>query len=171
MKRILALSVVPLLLALPALAQHPDHHAAKTAPVTLTGEVLDMNCYMMHPASATGPEHVKCARACMAKGMAAGFKATDGTVYLLLGAEHESPNAKVADFVGKTSTITGNVYDHDGIKAFEMISIAAANAKAATEKPASQAIYTCAMHPEVRMTEPGTCPKCGMTLELEKKTK
>ena len=24
--------------------------------------------------------------------------------------------------------------------------------------------YTCPMHPEVRSAEPGTCPKCGMTL-------
>jgi P-type Cu+ transporter len=27
-------------------------------------------------------------------------------------------------------------------------------------------IYTCPMHPEVRQDLPGTCPKCGMTLEL-----
>jgi Cu+-exporting ATPase len=26
-------------------------------------------------------------------------------------------------------------------------------------------IYTCPMHPEVRQTGPGTCPKCGMALE------
>src|SRR5438128_10363090 len=25
-------------------------------------------------------------------------------------------------------------------------------------------IYTCPMHPEVRSTSPGTCPKCGMKL-------
>jgi len=28
-------------------------------------------------------------------------------------------------------------------------------------------IYTCPMHPEVRMNLPGVCPKCGMTLEPE----
>lgn len=26
-------------------------------------------------------------------------------------------------------------------------------------------IYTCPMHPEIRQEHPGTCPKCGMTLE------
>ena len=26
-------------------------------------------------------------------------------------------------------------------------------------------IYTCPMHPEVRQDHPGTCPKCGMSLE------
>ena len=25
--------------------------------------------------------------------------------------------------------------------------------------------YTCPMHPEIRQPDPGTCPKCGMTLE------
>src|SRR6266478_1350981 len=28
-----------------------------------------------------------------------------------------------------------------------------------------QAEYACPMHPEVRQTGPGTCPKCGMALE------
>ena len=27
------------------------------------------------------------------------------------------------------------------------------------------AIYTCPMHPEIRLDHPGNCPKCGMTLE------
>lgn len=26
-------------------------------------------------------------------------------------------------------------------------------------------IYTCPMHPEIRLPQPGSCPKCGMTLE------
>ena len=29
----------------------------------------------------------------------------------------------------------------------------------------SQATYTCPMHPEVRQTGPGACPKCGMALK------
>ncbi len=31
----------------------------------------------------------------------------------------------------------------------------------------SGAIYTCPMHPEVRSDRPGSCPKCGMALELQ----
>ncbi len=31
--------------------------------------------------------------------------------------------------------------------------------------PAAGTIYTCPMHPEVRQDHPGSCPKCGMTLE------
>jgi P-type Cu+ transporter len=30
---------------------------------------------------------------------------------------------------------------------------------------AAGAIYTCPMHPEIRQDRPGSCPKCGMTLE------
>ncbi len=28
-------------------------------------------------------------------------------------------------------------------------------------------IYACSMHPEIRQTYPGSCPKCGMTLVSE----
>ncbi|HQR85431.1 MAG TPA: heavy metal translocating P-type ATPase [Limnohabitans sp.] len=31
--------------------------------------------------------------------------------------------------------------------------------------PVAGAVYTCPMHPEIRQDHPGTCPKCGMTLE------
>jgi len=27
-----------------------------------------------------------------------------------------------------------------------------------------EAVYTCPMHPEVRESKPGRCPKCGMDL-------
>ena len=32
-------------------------------------------------------------------------------------------------------------------------------------KAAAGTVYTCPMHPEVRQDHPGSCPKCGMTLE------
>jgi Cu+-exporting ATPase len=37
----------------------------------------------------------------------------------------------------------------------------------APQPPNPAAIYTCPMHPEVRQTGPGACPKCGMALEPE----
>ena len=37
-----------------------------------------------------------------------------------------------------------------------------------TEMTKDSVYYTCPMHPEVKMNEPGKCPKCGMA--LEKKT-
>ncbi len=38
------------------------------------------------------------------------------------------------------------------------------------EAAAAGPIYTCPMHPDVRQNHPGHCPKCGMTLELERPT-
>jgi Cu+-exporting ATPase len=29
----------------------------------------------------------------------------------------------------------------------------------------NETVYTCPMHPDVRRSEPGTCPQCGMQLE------
>jgi P-type Cu+ transporter len=36
---------------------------------------------------------------------------------------------------------------------------------AKVESSAAKPIYTCPMHPEVQRDRPGSCPKCGMTLE------
>ncbi len=38
------------------------------------------------------------------------------------------------------------------------------------ESSAGGPIYTCPMHPEVQQDHPGSCPKCGMTLELKTAT-
>ncbi len=38
------------------------------------------------------------------------------------------------------------------------------------EKP-DKSIYTCPMHPEVKSSKPGACPKCGMSLEEVKRQK
>lgn len=39
------------------------------------------------------------------------------------------------------------------------------NSKISTESVKVDKIYTCPMHPEIRQTAPGSCPKCGMALE------
>jgi CopA family copper-resistance protein len=41
-------------------------------------------------------------------------------------------------------------------------------AKNVSSTPSQKVIYTCVMHPEVKMDKPGNCPKCGM--KLVKKT-
>ncbi len=38
----------------------------------------------------------------------------------------------------------------------------------ATQSVDKSAIYTCPMHPEVEQQGPGSCPKCGMALEIKK---
>src|SRR5574343_480157 len=58
----------------------------------------------------------------------------------------------------------GHPHDHRGhsMHAAEPVPT---NAPGTTQPEASDTIYTCPMHPEVRQDHPGTCPKCGMTLE------
>jgi len=144
-----------------AFAQEGHGHHAKTGtkPIKLTGEIIDLTCFMQHPDNATGVEHAKCAKACVSKGLPVGFRAEDGTVYLVIGMEHEPIAAMVAAAVGRKSTITGTIIEHGGVKA---IAISSAPLDAA-------AVYTCSMHPTVRSSAPGKCPECGMNLEPAKK--
>lgn len=37
-----------------------------------------------------------------------------------------------------------------------------------TTKETEKKIYTCSMHPEVKLEHPGKCPTCGMELEEKK---
>ena len=41
---------------------------------------------------------------------------------------------------------------------------------AAPPVPSQKAIYTCPMHPEIEQDQSGSCPKCGMELELKSVT-
>jgi len=126
MKRILALALVAMMaMSAVAAAQEAAKEEAKkeeAKPVTMTGEILDLYCYMDH--KATGPDHAKCATSCITKGLPAGFISADGVVYLLIGKDHEPVNAMVAAFAGKKSTITGTVKEQGGIKAIELMTIA-----------------------------------------------
>ncbi len=101
-----------------------DGAAADKKEVTLKGEVLDLFCYMDHAAKGEG--HAKCAVACLNKGIPAGFLGSDGTLYLLLGDDHNAANDKVAEFAGKQSEITGTVVEQNGIKAIMVKSIKSA---------------------------------------------
>lgn len=41
--------------------------------------------------------------------------------------------------------------------------------KAKLDTSAHTTLYTCAMHPDVKMDQAGKCPNCGMELQLSKK--
>jgi len=127
MKRMLMIVMVAMIgVASIALAgDEAKKEAAK--PVTMTGEVLDMYCYMDH--HAMGMDHAKCAMACAKKGLPLGFLSTDGTLYLITGKDHEPANAMLAEYCGKQSTITGVVQENNGMKAIELVSIADAKAE------------------------------------------
>jgi hypothetical protein len=104
--------------------EHKGHkmHGEADKEVVLVGEVLDLYCFMKHPAMGQGLEHAKCATTCIRKGLPIGFLA-DGEVYLIIGKEHESAKDLVADFAGIQSRLTGTLIEHDGVKAIEFAKI------------------------------------------------
>ena len=88
--------------------------------ITVTGEVLDMACYLDH--GAHGDKHADCAKMCISSGLPVGIKSTDGTVYLLIG-DHKPANDKLADYGAKTITVKGKFVTRDGINLLENIEI------------------------------------------------
>jgi len=80
--------------------------------ILVTGEVLDMTCYIAYNLS--GPDHAECARVCIRNGLPVGIKAQDGKVYLLSGEPGHSINAELADYAAKIVTIKGKQTARDG---------------------------------------------------------
>lgn len=93
-------------------SEHRHRSVANAQEILVTGEVLDMTCYIA--SNLSGPDHAKCARDCIRSGLPAGLKAQDGKVYLLTGGPGHSINAEVADYAAKTVTIKGRQTVRDG---------------------------------------------------------
>jgi len=88
------------------------HAVAGAQEILVTGEVLDMTCYIA--SNLSGPEHAYCAKVCIRNGEPAGIKARDGKVYLLTGEPGQSINAKLADYAAQVVTIKGKKSVRDG---------------------------------------------------------
>ena len=97
-----------------ALAEEHEHGDA-AAPKTLTGEVVDMMCYVDHGAS--GEKHAACAAKCIKGGGPVGIT-SEGKTYLIVG-DHKPMNAQLAEYAGKTVTLQGKVAEKDGISMIE----------------------------------------------------
>ena len=86
--------------------------------VTLKGEVVDLCCYMQDPTKPQGPEHAKCIRA----GFPVGY-VSNGQLYLLLGKGQDPAKEMIAGMVGVKSELTGKLYEHNGVKAIDLVNI------------------------------------------------
>jgi hypothetical protein len=83
---------------------------------SLTGEVIDLSCYLHHPATSRGSTHRKCAETCAKKGLPMGLLTEDGTTVLLLE-DHANPKA-YSDAIGKaaqTITVEGEKVTQGGL--------------------------------------------------------
>ena len=83
---------------------------------TVTGEILDMKCYMA--SGAHGEGHKECAATCIDGGAPMGILSDDGKVYLLI---ESSKNADAYDeakkLAGEKVTLTGTFSDKNGVQA------------------------------------------------------
>jgi hypothetical protein len=104
---------------------------AKPKPTTLTGEIVDLGCYLGH--GAAGEKHKQCAETCIAGGMPMGLLTAKGEVYLLTP-PHENKDAynKAKDWAGDKVELTGLVHERSGLKSIEVASAKPAPAPATT---------------------------------------
>lgn len=95
---------------------HGKAAADQGKDVTLTGEVVDLACYMAHEGK--GEKHQKCAKACLLGGAPAGILAADGTVTLLVE-DHSAkkPYKAVLELAGQQATVTGKRFARGGLAA------------------------------------------------------
>ena len=111
---IAALAVAPL-----AIAQehaHGKEDLSASAEKSLSGEVVDMMCYVDH--NAMGEKHGQsCGAKCIRSGGPVGI-VSDGKAYLVVG-EHKPINDQLADYCGKTVTVKGKMAERGGMAMIE----------------------------------------------------
>jgi hypothetical protein len=117
-------------------SEHEHDHGAATsqqaapsgAPQeqTLTGEVVDVFCYLSHPAEGIGPKHAGCAKKCIGSGLPVAIKVGD-QLYLATMADHSPANQKLVELAAKQVTVRGKVMEQDGQKLIAITDIAEVN--------------------------------------------
>jgi hypothetical protein len=106
-----ALAFSPLALAAEQGKENLDASASKE----ITGEVVDMMCYVDH--NAMGDKHAGCAAKCIKGGAPVGI-VSDGKAYLLIG-DHKPMNDQLAEYAGKTITVKGKMAERGGVAMLE----------------------------------------------------
>ena len=108
---IAALTFAPL-----AVAQEHEHGTDTAASKEVTGEIVDMMCYVDH--NAVGEKHGQsCGAKCIKSGGPVGV-VSDGKAYLVVG-EHKPINDQLAEYCGKTITLKGKMTERGGIAMIE----------------------------------------------------
>ena len=100
----------------------------RSAPMTLTGEIVDISCYKSKGvAGGTGAAHVDCAKMCVLdKGAQVGILSDGDGLFKIWGTAAQNKYAKVVPFLGQQVEITGtevtlsNNYD---VRSFELLTV------------------------------------------------
>jgi hypothetical protein len=100
-----AAAALVMALAMPAFA----------ATQTITGQIIDQQCYMHDMANNKGNDHkmpkdvAGCAAMCAKKGLPMALLTSDGKVYTIAGDLAANMNAKLVPHIAHTVSITGEV--------------------------------------------------------------
>jgi len=123
LKRILAPTALLAICALPLSAQQAAAPAANET--TITGQVVDVNCYITMGAS--GASHKTCAVACAKAGVALAILSSDGTLYMPVSAKPGDPqNSRLEPFAEGKVKVTGTHRMSSGMHTIQIKTIAAA---------------------------------------------
>src|SRR5437870_5857798 len=97
-------------------AEHGKENLSAGAEKSVTGEIVDMMCYVDH--NAVGGDHGQsCGAKCIKNGGPVGI-VENGKAYLVVG-EHKPMNDELADSCGKTITLKGKLAERGGIAMLE----------------------------------------------------
>ena len=94
----------------------PASRVYAAAAQSVTGEVVDLMCYLDH--GAKGDKHASCGTKCISSGGPVGVLTADNQLYLVIGA-HKPMNAQLAPFAAKTVTLKGKIVERNGVKMIE----------------------------------------------------
>ncbi len=123
LRRILATTAVLALCALPLAAQ--GHAAMAGNEITITGQVVDLNCNTTNGAS--GPSHKACAQACAKAGVPLGIL-SEGTIYLPVSSKPGDPqNSKLEQYAEAKVKVTGTHRMVNGLHTIEIKTVSPAS--------------------------------------------
>lgn len=95
---------------------------AQGRPMTVTGEIVDVSCYLQ--LGKRGEGHIACGSKCIAAGEPIGIVDADTTLYVLFAEEHHprrdgqvSLKNTVGSLLAKTVTVTGMMTENRGNRA------------------------------------------------------
>ncbi len=89
--------------------------AAAQEAVTVSGEVIDVSCYLSQ--GSKGKRHKQCAELCAKKGLPIGVLTDAGDVYLLIE-DHDAPESYNAakGLAGERVTVSGKKFAKGGVQ-------------------------------------------------------
>ena len=102
-------------LAAAPLAMAEEKAADASATKEVTGEIVDMMCYIDH--NAMGEKHASCGEKCIKGGAPVGI-VSDGKAIIVVGA-HKPMNDELAPLAGKTVTLKGKMVSNGGVSMLE----------------------------------------------------